>query len=169
MIPWTLRTPWGKAIRIAAAAAIGLVYSGSTLRNTSPRYPDMQSLRQHLSEMGIRMVPTTPARPRREIVDADRDGAGDRVIGLPVVFSPDAEKRCPEGTAALTVFTTGTVVMFRKKRAELPFSIDDQADFGDRSVSLVFGTPACRLKIKIEQEVLRDGVWTRLAPAEELK
>jgi hypothetical protein len=129
----------------------------------------MQSLRQHLSEMGIRMVPTTPARPRREIFDADRDDAGDRVIGLPVVFSPDAERRCPQGLASFAVFTPGAVMTWRKKRAELPFSIDDQADFENRSVSFVLGTPTCRLMIKIEQEVLTDGVWTRLAPAEYLK
>jgi hypothetical protein len=129
----------------------------------------MQSLRQHLSEMGIRMVPTTPARPRREIFDADRDDAGDRVIGLPVVFSPDAERRCPQGLASFAVFTAGTAMTWRKKRAELPFSIDDQADFDNRSVSFVLGTPTCRLTIKIEQEVLRDGVWTRLTPSAELK
>lgn len=167
MIPWTLWIPWSKAICIAAVATIGLVFSGSTLRNASPRYPDMQSLRRHLSEMGIRMVPATPAKPRHEIFDFDQDG--DPVIGLPVIVSPDADNRCPQGLASFAVFTPGAVMTWRKKRAELPFSTDDQANFDNRSVSFVLGTPTCRLTIKIEQEVLADGVWTRLAPAEYLK
>lgn len=166
MIARTLRTPWAKAISIVAVATIGLVLSGSTLRNASPLL-DMQSLRRHLSKMSIRIVPAMPDKPRHEIFDFDQDG--DPVISLPVIFSPDADNRCPQGLVSFGVFTPGVVMTWRKTRAELPFSADDPADFDNRSVSFVLGAPTCRLTIKIEQEVLTDGVWTRLRPEWYLK
>ena len=63
-----------------------------------------------------------------------------------------------------TVFTLRCA---RDTRAELPFTVEESVDRQNQNVSFVFSSPTCRLTMKIEKEVLHDGVWARLNPEPE--
>lgn len=81
-------------------------------------------------------------------------------------FANDPQMRCLEGAAFFSVTPRGLTILFKSPRDTLPFSIAEQTDRADQSVSMKFVTSKCRVTIRAVKEIKQGETWHRLAPVD---
>jgi hypothetical protein len=112
---------------------------------------------------GLHIIPGTRGRGTRMtfgLIDSDE---GNGLVSRTVLL-PNSQGSCPHWTALFSIVPAGAMLVFQNARAELPFSTTREASREGQSVSFVLGTATCRLTIKMEKEVLNDGVWMLVNP-----
>jgi hypothetical protein len=114
----------------------------------------------------VRVIPDPHGASSQLEFDLDKFDAGNGLVSHTVIFDDHPQASCLRGTGLLSVTPGGVVVIFPRRRAELPFVVDEQAVVGEGRASLVFGTPTCRLKIEVEKDVRQGDAWVRLAPVD---
>ena len=145
--------------------AVGL-WKPPELKRPSP--DGKNGRKQELPPLGEwRIVPNEPGSGAQLTLQRKGFDAWNGTAMQAVIFSKTAQKPCPRGTALFSVMPAGISIVFRDTRAELPFTVEESVDRQNQNVSFVFSSPTCRLTMKIEKEVLHDGVWARLNPEPE--
>jgi hypothetical protein len=117
-------------------------------------------------EAASRSAPA-PTGQQKDLLNGRRF-AGDGLYANTLVYLDDPQSWCLNGHAGLlTIWPTGTSLVFPVRDRELPFSVEAKPSHAEQNVSLVFAAPACRVTMQIEMEIRTGDRWVRLPPAVE--
>jgi hypothetical protein len=114
----------------------------------------------------FRVFPNESGVPTMQLYLGRVGRGGNTFITYPAVFENDGLFGCPRGSGLFAVTSGGVTIHFREKRSSLPFAVDERRSMEDRTISLLMGTPTCRVRIVVQKEVLENGSWTALMPTE---
>lgn len=90
----------------------------------------------------------------------------DLIFMLGEKFPDDPEASCLIGAGVFAITKSGFQVVFRDRRATLPFAVEQQVHQDERRVDLIFSTPTCRLTIGVTKKARggKDKDWVYLVP-----